>query len=389
MSDNHMTSGDGAGSRPLWERSGPELEQLAGSRPEELYEAAERLCRETADAGPGGVPVLRAVGRITEALAGTRSRECSRFAADIAGRLLPPTDAGGEESVRLLRSVAEKLAKTQQPRDVAPLFDAPPDHLGDPAVELRACLLGELALTGAGRGRPALDAYAERLRELGHPLARLPGTRLDIEHRFGVRVRGLGPVKTTAQLRSRFPEVPPSDTGAAAGRTAVETPDGDRTRAAAGPFTAGGWARTPEARFFSLPRPLDPGDFGFSFLRELPLECLAGEGTRRGASVACRTTPDDVLGELFSAARNGGVNGGAQGGAYGRLYAWDSLYALLGLPADVPFLEAARHAVDHRWLRFMAFTDWFRHDTADLGLAVLDPSGTRAAVLAATDTDQV
>ncbi|MDQ1029731.1 hypothetical protein QF035_007313 [Streptomyces umbrinus] len=52
-----------------------------------------------------------------------------------------------------------------------------------------------------------------------------------------------------------------------------------------------------------------------------------------------------------------------------------------------PFPEAVRRASDHRWLRFMAFTDWFHHDTADVAFAVLDPSRTRVAVLAATDTD--
>ncbi|MGW3913399.1 DUF6183 family protein [Streptomyces sp. NPDC005070] len=43
-------------------------------------------------------------------------------------------------------------------------------------------------------------------------------------------------------------------------------------------------------------------------------------------------------------------------------------------------------ALDHRWLRFTAFTDWFHHDTADEAFAVLDPARSRVAVLAATDT---
>lgn len=34
----------------------------------------------------------------------------------------------------------------------------------------------------------------------------------------------------------------------------------------------------------------------------------------------------------------------------------------------------------------MVFTDWFHHDTADVAFAVLNPSRTRVAVLAATDT---
>ncbi len=94
-----------------------------------------------------------------------------------------------------------------------------------------------------------------------------------------------------------------------------------------------------------------------------------------------------MINELFAAAHNGGVNGQGQGGAYARLHAWNSLYALMGLPDDTPFPEAVLRAADQRWLRFMAFTDWFHHDTADVAFAVLDPSRTRVAVLAATDTD--
>lgn len=104
------------------------------------------------------------------------------------------------------------------------------------------------------------------------------------------------------------------------------------------------------------------------------MRCLAGEGSRRGSALACVTTPDDVLNELFSASYVGGVNGQGQGGAYARLYAWESLYALMGLPTCVPLLEAVRRAADHRGLRFMAFTDWFHHDTSDLAFAVLDPT---------------
>ncbi|MEU6226732.1 DUF6183 family protein [Streptomyces sp. NPDC047042] len=297
--------------------------------------------------------------------------------------------AGKIPGDRLQRSVAEKLVEAQQPRDLEALFGELPQRLDDPAVEVRACILGELALMGAGRGRPVLDAYAARLRELRHPLARLPRTRLDVEHRFGVRVRGLGSVKTSEQLRARFPEVSATDGGAEGGRRAVESVEAGRAGAVAEPFVVSGWSRVPEVRFFALPSPLEPDDFNIAFIKQLPLDCLAGEGTRRGVAVSCRTTPDDVINELFAAAHHGGVNGQGkgQGGAYARLYAWNSLYALMGLPGDLPFLDAARLAAEYRWLRFMAFSDWFHHDTADIAFAVLDPGGTRVAVLAATDTD--
>ncbi|MGW3973680.1 DUF6183 family protein [Streptomyces ardesiacus] len=388
MSHNEETPGVGASDGRQGERPGRELQHPAELGPRGMYEAAEKLCRTPTGDGPLEASAARAVGRIAETLADTRSRDSVTFAVDLVSRLLLSEGAmpPGEDD-RLLRSVAAKLAKSQHLRDIEPLFGEVPEAIQDPAVELRACLLGELALIGSGAGRRSLEAYAEKLRELGHPLARLPGARLDIEHRFAVRVRGLGSIKTAKQLRSRFPEASSTGSGAVVGRGAEDARDDGRASAAARPFTAGGWAREPETRFFTLPSPLSPDDFGISFITELPLRCLAGEGSRRGSALACVTTPDDVLNELFSASYVGGVNGQGQGGAYARLYAWESFYALMGLPTSVPLLEAVRRAADHRWLRFMAFTDWFHHDTSDLAFAVLDPTRTRVVVLAATDTD--
>ncbi|MEU1921526.1 DUF6183 family protein [Streptomyces albogriseolus] len=134
-----------------------------------------------------------------------------------------------DEETRDAVETAARLARTEPVRSLEPLFGELPDDPGQPGVEMRACLLQELALIGARTGRSHLDAYAERLRAWGHPLGRLPDQRLDVEHRFMVRVRGMGPVKTAQQLRSRFPEMPPSVTGAAATRSAVGVPDDTRS----------------------------------------------------------------------------------------------------------------------------------------------------------------
>ncbi|MGX1154023.1 DUF6183 family protein [Streptomyces albogriseolus] len=89
-----------------------------------------------------------------------------------------------------------------------------------------------------------------------------------------------------------------------------------------------------------------------SFLERLPLDCLRGDGS----GVACATAVDDVLDELFRATYHGGINGRGQGGACARLFAWDALCALMGLPVHVPFLEAVRRTAGHRWVRFVAST---------------------------------
>lgn len=81
---------------------------------------------------------------------------------------------GQRDAGRSPRSVAARPVKAQRLRDLEHLLAELPDGIGAYEVEVRACLLGEPALIGAGSGRRLLATYAERLRELGHPPA--PGT---------------------------------------------------------------------------------------------------------------------------------------------------------------------------------------------------------------------
>lgn len=375
---------------PRWEPpelpEAAELKNLAAGWPEKLYDLAWQFSRWGNGQGADEDFAARAMWRIAETLAVTQSWACAKLAADIVGRLVTPRPAYREERHRLPRSVAAKLARRQHLLDLEPLFRELPEEL-NAETEVRACVLGELGLMGHGRARPLLDAYSERLRELAHPLARLPRTRLAFEHRLDTRFRG-GPSPTDLErLRASYPDVPPTPGAAAAARTASEVPDLTRAEAAAEPFHVAEWACEPEARFFTLPDPLDPAEFNIAFLKALPLECLQGERNASGEAAAVHTTGDDVLADLFSAPFSGGVYGDPQGGAYARFYAWRSLYALMDLPAETPYPFAVRTAADHRWLRFEAYTDWFHSDMADTAFAVLDPTRTRVAVLAATDTD--
>ncbi|MZD57100.1 hypothetical protein [Streptomyces sp. SID5606] len=110
----------------------------------------EKLCRTTTGDGPFEASAARAVGRIAETLADTRSRDSVTFAVEFVSRLLPEGAMPPGESDRLLRSVAAKVVKSQHRGDIEPLFREAPDGIPGPAVELRDCLLGELALIGSG-----------------------------------------------------------------------------------------------------------------------------------------------------------------------------------------------------------------------------------------------
>jgi hypothetical protein len=135
VSHDHVTPGDDAFDRRRWEEFGPE----------ELYEAAERLCRGVSGERFGGISVARAVGRIAETLADTCSRDCAVravYAVDIVSRI-PPLGPGPVRNDRLRRSVAARPVEAQRLRDLESWCGELPDDLHDPAAETQACLLGE------------------------------------------------------------------------------------------------------------------------------------------------------------------------------------------------------------------------------------------------------
>ncbi|MGA4538568.1 DUF6183 family protein [Uniformispora flossi] len=299
----------------------------------------------------------------------------------------------------LVRRMARQLAQVRGPasRALMTLFDELPVRLGL-AAEFRACLLQELArISGIVPSRGPHDtwnaawAYYARLVELGHPLAWLPLESFPFEHRLR-RLDGAGGtgVMVDGADAEPNPAVPPTPCGGAAGRAASEPANPARTEAALAPVVA---IRQKEARFFTLPAPLDRHDFNGALLSALPADCLVG-ATPDTVS-ALHTTGDRVLGDLYIAADAGtafGTRGLRPGqlGAYGRLNAWRGLYALMGLAKDVALPEAVRHAAACRWLRFTVQpheSEWSAGDAMDLGFAVLDAERTGVAILATSEVD--
>ncbi|MET9437173.1 DUF6183 family protein [Streptomyces sp. NPDC006551] len=336
-------------------------------------------------AGAAGSLYAHDVVRVAEFLTGHRSQAATDWAVRLGEHAARLGDAPGARS--LTRRIAWELVRRPSSAALRPHFERPPERSDDPETEFHACLLQEMALRWGLRDEPYVT-YGSRLRELGHPLSWLPLASLYFEHamleRGCTQGTSLGSF-TPEQLRDRYPEIPSTPAGAAAGAEARETPDEPRTEAALAPFAALGAS---QAHFFTLPRPLDPADFNSALLTSLRIGCL--EGLAPDTLAAGHTTADDVAGDLFVAPFSGGLWGEGQQGAYSRLLAWRGLYALMDLDPAVPHHEAVRLAAEHRWLRLAVRRGagrWFHGDLSDVAFAVLDPSRRRVAVVAATDTD--
>ncbi|WP_053749041.1 DUF6183 family protein [Streptomyces sp. MMG1533] len=329
------------------------------------------------------------IAKLSRLLADQRSQAATDWAVRLAERL-------GRERTDTWRALARRIAwqLAQRPSIVAlrPQFENhTPVALDDPATEFRACLLHEMALR-FGFGRRHDDVYLDYgagLRALGHPLAWLPLGSLHFEHsmRAGAYMEGLMVGSATPEsLRIAYPEIPPTEGGARAGRAARRVPDESRAESAATGFSQ---LAQYEAAFYALPEPLDAGDFNSALLAELDADCLDAVTTDTLATV--HTTADDLAADLFIAAFGGGLWNEGHHGAYARLFTWRSLYALMDLDTEVSHHDAVRLAADHRWLRFALapYTDnrWFAGDLTDTAFACLDPTRTRVAVIAASETD--
>ncbi|HEX4791923.1 MAG TPA: DUF6183 family protein, partial [Actinospica sp.] len=140
-----------------------------------------------------------------------------------------------------------------------------------------------------------------------------------------------------------------------------------------------------EARVFEFAKPVDL-EMVPAALPASGLECLRDREPGVAFSVsAC--APAEVWRVLFAAASSGGAYNSGCFGAYGRLFAWRSLAGLAGTVEGATAAEVAEHAQLCSWYRFDTDSPWFDQVAWDIGLAVLDPSRSRLAVLASTDTD--
>ncbi|MFG2640221.1 DUF6183 family protein [Streptomyces sp. NPDC048370] len=352
------------------------LKVYAATAPEKLYDLATEPAR---GARTWSDPdILRLVEFLT---AGH-----SQAATDCAVRLGEHAARLGEApgAAALMDHVTRELVQRPSSAKLRPHFEKPP-VADDPTTEFRACLLHEMALRWGLRDEPYVTFQAG-LRELGHPLSWLPLASFHFENAMRRRAWTRGTMLSSLrpdELYAAYPAVPPTAAGAEAGRAALRVRDERRTEAAVAPLAELGICA---AEFFTLPEPLDPVDFNSALLTSLGSTCLAGFTPETLA--AAHTTADDVAGDLFVPAFDGGMWGDGRPRPYSRLVTWRSLYALMDLDLSVELGDAVRAAAEHRWLRLApGRSDFFFGDLSDLAFAVLDPTRTRVGVIAASDTD--
>ncbi|MDT9689031.1 DUF6183 family protein [Streptomyces sp. P9(2023)] len=355
------------------------LKVYAVTDPERLYSLATEPPRV---AGSLSAPEIMS---LAELLARQRSQAATDWAVRLGEYAARRTGAPG--AVQLMAHVVRELVRRPSSATLPPYFELPP-KADDPDTEFRACLLQEMALRW-GLDREPYTAYQAGLRELGHPLAWLPLASFYFESAMRERAwwRGstLGSLKSD-ELHARYPEIPPTAAGALAGRGARRAPDDRRTEAAMDPLAE---LASSAVEFFTMPEPLDPADFNSALLTAIGSRCLAG--LTPDTLAAAHTTADDLAGDLCVAAFSGGVWGDGRPGAYVRLSTWRALYALMDLDPSVPHTRAVRAAAEYRWLRLAlarrSGNDFFFGDLSDMAFAVLDPTRTRVAIIAASDTD--
>lgn len=282
------------------------------------------------------------------------------------------------------RFVASLLAEHREAADlVGPVSERDARGRLD---ELRICLFHELLLRGVD-----VDAFGQmsdwtRVMHGGHPLAWLPRHRSALETRIVLPSRsvdgGARAVGVTLPAEDRV-DPPAPRTPERSALVDSATLDLHRTIIAAP--EAGGWGHS-EAWLFRTDEDVEP-DRVPALLPTLPMGCVEGLGATGRFEVA-RRPADAIWSLLFATASLGSAYHHGAHGAFGRLWAWKSMAALGGAPADASAEEVERHVRRTTWFHFESEAEWFCDDAStDYGIAALSPDRRRITVLAATDTD--
>ncbi|GAA2871068.1 hypothetical protein GCM10010517_31380 [Streptosporangium fragile] len=293
----------------------------------------------------------------------------------------------------LVRDLAAVLAQERPGRRLLPLFELLPVR-ADVWAELLACVLQELVIRGMRLTRaPAAVRCAERLRELGHPLAGLPLKRSRGERELRVpcyesrRWDGCWtlyvpepPELPDVSALSTRPDGGPARENAAAARPKGIVDGGDPELIGA---AVEHWGPT-LATLMRLPSRVAPADL----LAPMAVNRFLPERLREGVVLnGVRTDLTWVVADLLTAAYRPATYVEGLRGGYGRLAVWRSVAGLVGAPGDTSVHRVNELAARWHWLAFRVTRREPYWVDRELAVGALSPRGDRLGLLIAHDTD--
>lgn len=300
------------------------------------------------------------------------------------------------------RYYAAKIVAYQQADDVLAALER---HAAqEEYAELLFLLVHELVIQTPGEGKelshhPLLRTIHQRMREQMHPLGWLPLSKTVLEQhikgcqpRFNPYARALGSYEFvlshwgSGSSDPNEPGILPSAIGFARVKQIPATNDTAYRSISSAVLN---WMVESNGKFevqcIAFNAPFPPEHFTPSMLGACGFQAL--DGVEVEAITFQPISAQGVYAILFRSAAIGGDLGGGCFGAYGRLYAWQSLAGLAGIPPGAS-LETVLEAAQHCTCRYVwAPSQWFEQVVTEFGLLVLRPDRRSAAFLAATDSD--
>lgn len=258
-------------------------------------------------------------------------------------------------------------------------------------LEFIACCTHEAIL----RDQPFSEAERETLRAVltPHPLSWLPLQKTSLEQglpsvRGLIWSRGMGGAPFPGnQTPLPLGDLQPFE---------AEPIDVDRTRVAAAYINPRKRynARVEVARFL-LSRGVP---MGLALLERLPLHCTGrssapdedGDTWRDDPPLPIymyQYTPGEALAALFAARYPGRCYEPWPLGAWARLAAWESLGAMVDLPATTTVEEIEEEAVHYQFASFTCSSRWYVQIACDFGLLAQNQPKDIVTILAGTDSD--
>lgn len=277
------------------------------------------------------------------------------------------------------RRLAPLLASAQ---DTDILLDLIKEYQQNQAcTEFLAVLVQEMVLDGIPCDLFRLVGnFVDQLRDLSHPLARLPLTLLPVEQVFP----HLSSRYVWEELERRaFPQpeaaLPSFQEEQLIIEESIVTFEQERIRAAITCWKSG----RSEVGIFAFNRAIM--DVSENFLLALPLLSLKGMHSPYLSLREC--SPRVACSLVFKAASRGGPYDSGCGGAYGRLAMWRTLAGLAGVAESSSIEEIASVVEQCRWFDFTDKNDWFDGGPWQCGLLTLRPDNGSIAAFAVTAID--